>query len=56
MSEADAQLTTIKAVVSVLRSAGVSAWLFGGWGLDAGSRSVGVRWPPSTADRQSLNE
>lgn len=35
MSEADAQLATIKAVLSVLRSIGVSAWLFGGWGLDA---------------------
>ena len=32
---ADAQLAVIKAVLSVLRSAGTSAWLFGGWGLDA---------------------
>ena len=35
MIEAEAQLATIKAVFSVLRSVGVSAWLFGGWGLDA---------------------
>jgi Aminoglycoside-2''-adenylyltransferase len=30
-----AQLGLIKAVVSVLEAAGISAWLFGGWGLDA---------------------
>jgi Aminoglycoside-2''-adenylyltransferase len=30
-----AQLQVIKAVTSALESAGVSAWLFGGWGLDA---------------------
>jgi len=29
------QLDVIRAVVDVLRSAGISAWLFGGWGLDA---------------------
>lgn len=32
---AEAQLAIIKAVLTVLRSAGLSAWLFGGWGLDA---------------------
>ena len=32
---ATAQLVTLKAVVAVLRSVGVPAWLFGGWGLDA---------------------
>ena len=36
MSErADAQLRVIKAVVNALGAAGISAWLFGGWGLDA---------------------
>jgi hypothetical protein len=30
-----AQLRVIKAVVNALRPAGVPAWLFGGWGLDA---------------------
>ena len=30
-----AQLRIIKAVVSTLDAAGISAWLFGGWGLDA---------------------
>jgi len=30
-----AQLRVIKAVVNVLEGAGISAWLFGGWGLDA---------------------
>jgi hypothetical protein len=29
------QLRVIKAVVNVLGAAGISAWLFGGWGLDA---------------------
>ena len=32
---ADAQLRVIKAVVNTLEAAGISAWLFGGWGLDA---------------------
>ena len=32
---ADAQLQVIKAVVDTLEAAGISAWLFGGWGLDA---------------------
>jgi hypothetical protein len=31
----DAQLRVIKAVVNTLEAAGISAWLFGGWGLDA---------------------
>jgi hypothetical protein len=31
-----AQLRIIKAVVNALDAAGISAWLFGGWGLDAG--------------------
>lgn len=36
MSErARAQLAVIKAVLNVLGAAGISAWLFGGWGLDA---------------------
>ena len=30
-----AQLRVIKAVVNVLGAADISAWLFGGWGLDA---------------------
>jgi Aminoglycoside-2''-adenylyltransferase len=30
-----AQLRVIKAVVDVLGANGISAWLFGGWGLDA---------------------
>lgn len=30
-----AQLRVIKAVVNTLGAAGISAWLFGGWGLDA---------------------
>ena len=30
-----AQLRVIRAVVNTLGAAGVSAWLFGGWGLDA---------------------
>jgi len=30
-----AQLRVIKAVTHVLETAGISAWLFGGWGLDA---------------------
>ena len=30
-----AQLRVIKAVVSTLEASGISAWLFGGWGLDA---------------------
>jgi hypothetical protein len=30
-----AQLRVIKAVTQVLESAGIPAWLFGGWGLDA---------------------
>jgi hypothetical protein len=30
-----AQLRIIKAVVKALDAAGISAWLFGGWGLDA---------------------
>ncbi len=29
------QLRVIKAVVNALGAAGISAWLFGGWGLDA---------------------
>ncbi len=32
---ANAQLHVIKAVVNALEAAGISAWLFGGWGLDA---------------------
>jgi len=32
---ADSQLRVIKAVVNTLEAAGISAWLFGGWGLDA---------------------
>ena len=32
---ADAQLRVIKAVTNSLGTAGISAWLFGGWGLDA---------------------
>lgn len=32
---ADAQLRVIKAVVNALGAVGISAWLFGGWGLDA---------------------
>jgi hypothetical protein len=36
MSErAAAQLRVIKAVIQVLGAAGIPAWLFGGWGLDA---------------------
>lgn len=36
MSErADAQLRVIKAVISALGAVDISAWLFGGWGLDA---------------------
>ena len=30
-----AQLRIIKAVVNTLDAVGISAWLFGGWGLDA---------------------
>jgi len=30
-----AQLRVIKAVMNTLEAAGISAWLFGGWGLDA---------------------
>ena len=30
-----AQLRVIRAVVNTLDAAGISAWLFGGWGLDA---------------------
>jgi hypothetical protein len=30
-----AQLRVIKAVTNLLGAAGISAWLFGGWGLDA---------------------
>jgi Aminoglycoside-2''-adenylyltransferase len=30
-----AQLRIIKAVVNALDAAGIPAWLFGGWGLDA---------------------
>jgi Aminoglycoside-2''-adenylyltransferase len=30
-----AQLRVIKAVTTALRAAGIPAWLFGGWGLDA---------------------
>jgi hypothetical protein len=32
---ADAQLRVIRAVVNALGAAGIPAWLFGGWGLDA---------------------
>ena len=32
---ADGQLRVIKAVANTLGAAGISAWLFGGWGLDA---------------------
>jgi len=32
---ATAQLRVIKAAVNALEAAGISAWLFGGWGLDA---------------------
>jgi hypothetical protein len=32
---ATAQLRVIKAVVNALGAAGIPAWLFGGWGLDA---------------------
>jgi hypothetical protein len=32
---AGAQLGVIKAVVNALGTVGISAWLFGGWGLDA---------------------
>ena len=32
---ASTQLRTIHHVVRVLRAVGISAWLFGGWGLDA---------------------
>jgi Aminoglycoside-2''-adenylyltransferase len=32
---ATAQLRVIKAVTNALGTAGISAWLFGGWGLDA---------------------
>ena len=32
---AAAQLRVIRAVVDALGAAGISAWLFGGWGLDA---------------------
>ena len=29
------QLSLIRRVVTVMRAADISAWLFGGWGLDA---------------------
>lgn len=29
------QLRVIRKVIAVMRAAGISAWLFGGWGLDA---------------------
>ena len=32
---ADGQLRVIKAVANTLGASGISAWLFGGWGLDA---------------------
>jgi hypothetical protein len=32
---AAAQLRVIKAAITVLEAAGIPAWLFGGWGLDA---------------------
>jgi hypothetical protein len=31
----EGQLRVIRGVTAVLRAAGISAWLFGGWGLDA---------------------
>ena len=31
----DAQLRVIRSVEQTLRNAGIRAWLFGGWGLDA---------------------
>jgi hypothetical protein len=31
----EAQLRLIKSVIAQLNAAGISAWLFGGWGLDA---------------------
>jgi hypothetical protein len=31
----EGQLRVIREVVAALRAAGISAWLFGGWGLDA---------------------
>jgi len=34
-AKASAQLRVIKAVTRVLQTGGISAWLFGGWGLDA---------------------
>ena len=47
---ATAQLRVIKAVVNVLGAAGISAWLFGGWGLDA---RIG-RITQSTVDVRAL--
>ena len=35
MDETGGQLRVIRKVVATLRAADVSAWLFGGWGLDA---------------------
>jgi len=37
---AAAQLRVIKAVTNALGAAGISAWLFGGWGLDARIGSI----------------
>ena len=31
----EGQLRVIRKVISVMQAAGISAWLFGGWGLDA---------------------
>jgi hypothetical protein len=33
--EGEGQLRVIRNVIAVTRAAGISAWLFGGWGLDA---------------------
>jgi hypothetical protein len=54
-----AQLQTIHRVLGVLSGAGVPAWLFGGWGLDARIGRITRRhgdiefWVPRTHDARS---
>jgi hypothetical protein len=54
MDEAtERQLRVIRRIIVVTQAAGISAWLFGGWGLDA---RIGPWRPKDIADISVLRE
>jgi hypothetical protein len=50
----EGQLRVIRKVISVMQAAHISAWLFGGWGLDA--REAGRRGEGRRPHRSDLSD